>query len=80
MLFQLLARTTKIFRDDHFKRYDKVRDELEKRVKALQLVKAQQLKEIERITAEKASMQEMAEKLAEKYEDIKDKQEELTKR
>lgn len=47
---------------------------------ALQLVKKQQSKEVERLNSEKTDMQEMAEKLAEKYEDIKDKQEDLTKR
>lgn len=75
-----MTRATQVFREDHFKRFDKIREELEKRVTALQLVKTQQLKEIERLTVEKQETKEMAEKIAEKYEDIKDKQEELTKR
>lgn len=47
---------------------------------ALQLLKKHQTNELQRFNVMKQNMQESAETLAEKYEDIKDKQEELTKR
>lgn len=49
-------------------------------MRALQMLKKHQTNEIQRLNIMKQSMQENAERLAEKYEDIKDKQEELTKR
>lgn len=54
--------------------------ELEKRVKALKLLKQYQQNELIKLNGEKQSLQEKAEKIAEKYEDIKDKQEDLNKR
>ncbi|GLV38395.1 members only [Carabus blaptoides fortunei] len=78
--YEILSRATQIFRDEHFKKYDKIREEIEKRIRALQMLKKYQSNEIQRINVLKQSMQENAERLAEKYEDIKDKQEELTKR
>lgn len=44
------------------------------------MLKKHQNNELQRINVMKQSMQENAEHLAERYEDIKDKQEELTKR
>lgn len=78
--FDLLSRTISVFRNDYFKRYDRIREELEKRVKALQLVKDQQKKDLQKLSKDKQQLQETAEKLAEKYEEIQERQEDLTKR
>lgn len=79
-MFKLLTRATQIFREEHFKKHENIRKEIEKRVAALQMLKKHQSNELQRIIVMKQSMQENAERLAERYEDIKDKQEELTKR
>lgn len=76
----MLQRAAKVFREEYFKYYDKAREELEKRVKALQMLKTYQQEQIEKMTGEKLEIQQKAESLAEKYEDIKDKQDELSKR
>ncbi|KAK4878084.1 hypothetical protein RN001_010590 [Aquatica leii] len=78
--YELLQRTSKVFREEYFKHYDKAREEIEKRAKVLQMLKNYQTGEIQKIMEEKQNLQQKAEDLAEKYEDIKDKQETLTKR
>lgn len=50
------------------------------RVRTLQTLKQHQLQELELMEQEKIKLKQKAEQLAEKYEDTKDKQEELTKR
>lgn len=80
MTFQLLQRTLKVFRDEYFKHYTKAYVEIEKRVKALQMLKTYHQQQVAKMYGEKAELQEKAESLAEKYEDIKDKHDELAKR
>lgn len=53
---------------------------MEKRIQTLNMLKKNQQKEIERMTSEKDVLQEKASNLAEKYEDIKDRQDELLKK
>ncbi|PSN47010.1 Nuclear pore complex protein Nup88, partial [Blattella germanica] len=77
---ELVSRTTQLFREEYFQRHDRVKEEIERRVRTLQTLKQHQLQELEHMDQEKAYLQQTAEQLAEKYEDIKDKQEELTKR
>lgn len=50
------------------------------RVRTLQSLKQHQLQELEHMEQEKLKLKQTAEQLAEKYEDTKDKQEEITKR
>jgi len=50
------------------------------RVRTLQTLKQHQLQELEQMEQEKLKLKQTAEQLAEKYEDTKDKQEEITKR
>jgi len=50
------------------------------RVRTLQTLKQHQLQELEHMEQEKLKLKQTAEQLAEKYEDTKDKQEEITKR
>lgn len=74
---QLLQQTGQTLRNQHFKHYEKAREDIEKRVKVLQLLKKNQMNELQKLNQEKQILQEKAEQLAEKYEDIKDKQEDL---
>ena len=50
------------------------------RVRTLQTLKQHQLQELEHMEQEKLKLKQTAEQLAERYEDTKDKQEEITKR
>ncbi|KAL1501464.1 hypothetical protein ABEB36_006780 [Hypothenemus hampei] len=78
--YELIQRTAQIFREEHFKHFTKAREELDKRVHTLTLLKKAQKQEIEKMTLLKEELRVSAENLAEKYEDIKDKQDELLKR
>ncbi|XP_043276601.1 nuclear pore complex protein Nup88 isoform X2 [Venturia canescens] len=77
---ELLYRATHVFRDQHFARLDEVRGEIEKKVRALKALKNHQLKELATLMETRNELQEMAEYLAERYEDIKDTQVELAGR
>lgn len=77
---QLLQRASKVFREEYFKYYEQAREELEKRTKALQMLKRYQESQVEKMSKDRLFLKESAEQLAEKYEDIKDKQDELAKR
>ncbi|KAL0114540.1 hypothetical protein PUN28_011677 [Cardiocondyla obscurior] len=76
---ELLYHATNIFRTQHFVRHDKVREEISKKVRALKALKNHLLKELDTLTEIK-NLKQTAERLAERYEDIKDKQEELASR
>ncbi|KAJ8916052.1 hypothetical protein NQ315_010920, partial [Exocentrus adspersus] len=78
--YELLQRAAQVFREEYFKQHTKAREEIEKRVQTLNMLKKNQQKEIDRMNSEKDILQEKASNLAEKYEDIKDKQDELLKR
>lgn len=75
-----MQRASGVFRDEHFKNHNKAREEIEKRLKTLTKLKEIQKGDMERLSKEKLILQEKAESIAEKYEDIKDKQEEMSKR
>lgn len=77
---ELLMQATQNLREQYFTRHDKARQEIQKRVKILHLLKEQQKKEIQDLTDEKESMRDKAEKLAEMYDDIYEKQQTLLKR
>lgn len=76
----MIQKVAAVFRQDYFPHYAKAREEIEKRVKALQMLKKYQQEQIVKMCDEKQELTEKAEALAEKYEDIKDKQEALMKR
>ncbi|XP_058825698.1 nuclear pore complex protein Nup88 [Topomyia yanbarensis] len=78
--FELLTQATRMLREHYFVRHDKARQEIEKRVHVLRLLKVQQLNEIAQLQQEKQQIRETAERLAENYEDICDKQSALFKR
>ncbi|EFN85322.1 Nuclear pore complex protein Nup88 [Harpegnathos saltator] len=74
---ELLYHATNIFRTQHFVRHDKVREEINKKVHALKVLKTHLLKELDVLMETKKELRHNAERLAERYEDINDKQKEL---
>lgn len=77
---ELLIYAFQVLRDQHITKHDKVRQEIEKRVKILQLLKSQQQQEIVQLQADQNQIRANAEHLAEMYEEKNDKQQELIKR
>lgn len=77
---ELLIYAFQVLRDQHITKHDKVRQEIEKRVKILQLLKAQQQQEIVQLQIDQNQIRANAERLAEMYEETNDKQQELIKR
>lgn len=75
-----MDRATTVFRTHHFVKHDRVRGEIGKKVRALKALKNHQLKELEALMMIKEELQAKAHDLAERYEDIKEKQEKLAKR
>lgn len=77
---ELLMHAIEILREKYFPKLSKVRTEIDKRVKHLQVLKEQQKQEIIQLQKEKEKMREKAERLAELYEDVADKQQILFNR
>ncbi|XP_014468354.1 PREDICTED: nuclear pore complex protein Nup88 [Dinoponera quadriceps] len=77
---ELLYHATNIFRTQHFVRHDKVREEINKKVHALKVLKTHLLKELDVLMETKKELQRTTEHVAERYEDIKEKQKELARR
>lgn len=80
LTFQLLYHATSIFRTQHFVRHDQVREEISKKVQALKVLKTHLLKELDVLMESRKELRHTAERLAERYEDINDKQKELAHR
>ncbi|KAF7282099.1 hypothetical protein GWI33_003216 [Rhynchophorus ferrugineus] len=78
--YDLLQTASQMLREKHIKNLTKVREELEKRMHTLCMLKQSQKAELEKMADAKEVLREKAENLAEKYEDIKDKQDELMNR
>ncbi|XP_053691152.1 nuclear pore complex protein Nup88 [Sabethes cyaneus] len=78
--FELLTQATRMLREHYFVKHEKARQEIERRVHVLRLLKEQQLNEIALLQQEKQQIRETAERLAENYEDICDKHSSLFKR
>nr|CAD7423493.1 unnamed protein product [Timema monikensis] len=77
---ELVSRATTVLREEYIQRHVRVRDEIEGKVRTLRRLKTHQLQEVRSLEEEQHHLKLAAEDLAEKYEDIKDKQEELTRR
>lgn len=77
---ELLYHATNIFRTQHFVQHDKVREEISKKVRAMKALKTHLLKELDTLMETKKELRYTAEHLAERYEDINDKQKELARR
>lgn len=77
--FDLLTSSIDVLREQ-FKRHDKARQEIAKRVKILEMMKLQQKDDIEQLLQDKELIQEKAYKLADMHEDIMERQQNLQKR
>lgn len=77
---ELLLHATQMLREQHISKHDRVRQELEKRAKILQYIKRQQEEELGQLEGEKTKIRKDAERLAEMYEEINDRQQSLMKR
>ncbi|XP_061636846.1 nucleoporin 88 [Phyllopteryx taeniolatus] len=77
---QLLSRATQVFREEYILKQDMAREELQKRVKLLRGQRAKQLEEMAQCREERRSLREEAERLADKFEDAKYRQEAVAER
>lgn len=77
---QLLSRATQVFREEYILKQDLAREEMQRRVKLLTGQKNKQLEEMSLCREERMSLREVAEKLADKYEDAKYRQETIMNR
>ncbi|XP_064438662.1 nuclear pore complex protein Nup88 isoform X3 [Mirounga angustirostris] len=74
---QLLSRATQVFREQYILKQDLAKEEIQRRVKLLCDQKKKQLEDLSYCREERKSLREMAERLADKYEEAKEKQEDL---
>ncbi|XP_072475162.1 nuclear pore complex protein Nup88 isoform X2 [Notamacropus eugenii] len=77
---QLLSRATQVFRDEYILKQDLAKEEIQRRVKLLCGQKKKQLEDLNYCREERKSLREMAERLADKYEEAKERQEDLMNR
>ncbi|XP_071768633.2 nucleoporin 88 [Centroberyx gerrardi] len=77
---QLLSRATQVFREEYILKQDMAREEMQRRVKLLTGQKNKQLEEMALCREERKSLREAAERLADKYEDAKYRQEAIMNR
>ncbi|KAL2095025.1 hypothetical protein ACEWY4_009744 [Coilia grayii] len=77
---QLLSRATQVFREEYILKQDMAREEMHRRVKFLTAQRSKQLEDLALCKEERRSLWETAERLADKYEDAKYRQEVLIKR
>lgn len=77
---QLLSRATQVFREEYILKQDMAQEEMQRRVKLLVGQKNMQLGDLALCREERRSLTESAERLAEKYEDAKYRQEAILKR
>uniref|UniRef100_A0A8B9VET2 Nucleoporin 88 n=1 Tax=Anas zonorhyncha TaxID=75864 RepID=A0A8B9VET2_9AVES len=77
---QLLSRATQVFREEYILKQDLAKEEIQQRVKLLLGQKKKQLEDLNYCREEKKSLREMAERLADKYEEAKEKQEDIMNR
>ena len=78
--YEILARSTKVFREEYIPKLDKARREIEKRVAGLEARKTQQHLSLAKLTEERFSLRDSAAQLSEKYEDLRDNEENLMAR
>ncbi|NXO49244.1 NUP88 protein, partial [Aramus guarauna] len=77
---QLLSRATQVFREEYILKQDLAKEEIQQRVKLLWGQKKKQLEDLTYCREERKSLREMAERLADKYEEAKEKQEDIMNR
>ncbi|XP_049716986.1 nuclear pore complex protein Nup88 isoform X3 [Elephas maximus indicus] len=77
---QLISRATQVFRERYILKQDLAKEEIQRRVKLLCDQKKKQLEDLNYCQEERKSLREMAERLADKYEEAKEKQEDIMNR
>ncbi|KAF7218724.1 nucleoporin 88 [Nothobranchius furzeri] len=77
---QLLSRATQVFREEYILKQDMACEEMQRRVKLLREQKNKQQEEFTLCREEKKTLREAAERLADKYEDAKYRQETIMNR
>ncbi|KAJ8343028.1 hypothetical protein SKAU_G00329560 [Synaphobranchus kaupii] len=77
---QLLSRATQVFREEYILKQDLAREEMQRRVKLLNGQKKKQLEDLALCREDRKSLRESAERLADKYEDAKYRQEAIMNR
>ncbi|XP_014385709.1 PREDICTED: nuclear pore complex protein Nup88 isoform X2 [Myotis brandtii] len=77
---QLISRATQVFREQYILKHDLAKEEIQRRIKLLCDQKKKQLEDLNYCREERKSLREMAERLADKYEEAKEKQEDITNR
>ncbi|ERE69318.1 nuclear pore complex protein Nup88-like protein [Cricetulus griseus] len=77
---QLISRATQVFREQYILKQDFAKEEIQRRVKLLCDQKRKQLEDLNYCREERKSLREMAERLADKYEEAKEKQEDIMNR
>ncbi|XP_060704018.1 nucleoporin 88 isoform X1 [Hemiscyllium ocellatum] len=74
---QLLSRATQVFREEYILKQALAREEITRRVKLLESQKKKQMQDIVQCIGDKKVMREMAEVLADKFEDARDSQDDI---
>ncbi|XP_022451794.1 nuclear pore complex protein Nup88 isoform X4 [Delphinapterus leucas] len=77
---QLISRATQVFREQYILKQDLAKEEIQRRVKLLCDQKKKQLEDLNYCREERKSLREVAERLADKYEEAKEKQEDIMTR
>ena len=70
--YEILARSTKVLREEYIDKFDQARSEIEKRVAGLEARKRQQHLSLATLTQERFELRDKAAQLSEKYEDLRD--------
>ncbi|XP_053951323.1 nuclear pore complex protein Nup88 [Anastrepha ludens] len=78
--YELLAQAIEVLRTQYLMRHEQVRGEITKRVNTIKLRKEQQEREIADLEKERENIRETAHRLAERFEEISDQQEIITKK
>lgn len=77
---ELLLDAFQLLRDQYITKHDKVRQMIEKRVKIQRVLEEQQRQEVADLMLEKVKLRENAESLAERYEELNDRQQDILKK
>lgn len=77
---ELLLDAFQLLRDQYITKHDKVRQMIEKRVKIQRVLEEQQRQEVTDLMLEKVKLRENAECLAERYEELNDRQQDILKK
>ena len=70
--YEILARSTKVLREEYVDKFDQARSEIEKRVAGLEARKRQQHLSLVKLAQERFALRDKAAQLSEKYEDLRD--------